>query len=139
MEKMGDDSTNIPQPGSDLDAWALERLEDMLEKTAQEGSDVSISDILEENIDMIADVNYDLVGNILGKENGDTFGHTVVISKDGTTMAIAAYNYVRVFRQRRNTGSSTSSTFSARDRRFAIGGGERSRCTTKYRRRVGGR
>ncbi|CAJ1969446.1 unnamed protein product [Cylindrotheca closterium] len=48
-----DSNSNIPQPGADLDVWALERLEDMLEKTAQEGSDVSISDILEENIETL--------------------------------------------------------------------------------------
>jgi phosphoglycolate phosphatase-like HAD superfamily hydrolase len=40
----------IPQPGSDLDAWALERLEVMLE-SSREGSELSISDILEENIE----------------------------------------------------------------------------------------
>ncbi|KAL3944608.1 MAG: hypothetical protein SGBAC_001320 [Bacillariaceae sp.] len=55
MEKMdaSNDENVIPRPGADLDAWALERLEDMLEKTAQEGSDVSISDILEESIDSL--------------------------------------------------------------------------------------
>ena len=37
----------MPQPGSNLDAWALERLEDMLDSS----SEVSISDILEDNIE----------------------------------------------------------------------------------------
>jgi beta-phosphoglucomutase-like phosphatase (HAD superfamily) len=41
----------LPQPGSDLDTWALDRLEDMLSTTMQRENDQGgISDILEENI-----------------------------------------------------------------------------------------
>ena len=57
--------------------------------------------IVEGNVEIVVgDIDYDLVANILGKENGDTFGHQVVLSKDGTTMAVAANKYVRVFRRR---------------------------------------
>jgi beta-phosphoglucomutase-like phosphatase (HAD superfamily) len=40
----------ILQPDSDLDEWALERLEEMLE-ASKDGNEPSISDILEENIE----------------------------------------------------------------------------------------
>jgi hypothetical protein len=43
---------NVPQPGSDLDVWALERLEDMLKSSAKRSDDEGgISDILVENIE----------------------------------------------------------------------------------------
>jgi beta-phosphoglucomutase-like phosphatase (HAD superfamily) len=41
----------IPEPGSNLDEWALERLEYMLSSTQQDDSDGMISDILEQNIE----------------------------------------------------------------------------------------
>jgi beta-phosphoglucomutase-like phosphatase (HAD superfamily) len=44
---------SVPEPGYDLDAWALERLEDMLETTQNKASEegAAVTDILEQQID----------------------------------------------------------------------------------------
>lgn len=46
---------DIPLPGTDMDAWALRRLEDMLESTQKKASEsgAAVTDILEEQIDAL--------------------------------------------------------------------------------------
>lgn len=48
-----DSSSSVPQPGYDLDTWALERLEEMLETAQNKASEdgAAVTDILEQQID----------------------------------------------------------------------------------------